>query len=65
MPSQACRLLLGAAAARGYAILSRDVPGTYMRAPSDPRYRMTMRQPAHADGMYAVSGNICIIRRAM
>jgi hypothetical protein len=46
MPSQSGRrFLLAEAAAEGAAVQSWDVPGVYMRAPADPRYRVTMQQP--------------------
>jgi hypothetical protein len=66
MPSQAGRRFLYAvAAAEGAAVHSWDVPGAYMRAPSDPRYRVTMRQPPNFDGSYAAPGKVCLLRRAM
>lgn len=66
MPSQADRrLLLAAAAAQGYAVASWDVPGAYMRAPNDPRFRVTMKQPPRSDGTLAAPGMVCVMRRAM
>lgn len=37
------RFLLARAAADWYAVASLDVSGAYMRAPRDPRFRVTMR----------------------
>lgn len=66
MPSQAGRrLLLSAAAAQDHSIASCDVPGAYMRAPNDPKYRVTMQQPPRADGSMTAPGKICVMRRAM
>ena len=66
MPSQAGRrLLLAAAAVEGYAVDIWDVPGAYPRAPNDPRFRITMRQPPRSDDTLAAPGMVCVLRRAM
>jgi Reverse transcriptase (RNA-dependent DNA polymerase) len=66
MPSQSeRRFLLAVAAAEGAVVQSWDVPGAYMRAPADPRYRVTMRQPPSFDGTLAAPCKVCVIRRAM
>lgn len=66
MPSQAGRRLhLNAAAAQGYVVESWVVPGVYMNAPNDPRFRVTMRQPPMADVSYNEPGKVCLLRRAM
>lgn len=66
MPSKARRqLLLSSAAAKGYVVKSWDVPGVYMNAPSDPMFRITMKQPPMADGSYKEPGKICVLRRAI
>lgn len=50
MPSQAGRrLLLNAAAAKGYVVELWDVPGAFINSPNDPRFRVTMQQPPMAD----------------
>lgn len=59
------RLIVAAAAAKGHAMQSWDVPGAYPRAPCDPAHRQTMHQPPCFDGTYAAPGKICVIRRAM
>jgi hypothetical protein len=56
---------LAVAAAEGAAAQSWDVPGAYMRAPTDPRYRVTMQQPPNFDGTLAAPGKVCVLRRAM
>jgi hypothetical protein len=66
MPSQSGRrFLLAVAAAEVAAVQSWDVPSAYMRAPADPRYRVTMQQPPKFDGRLAAPGKVCSIRRAM
>jgi Reverse transcriptase (RNA-dependent DNA polymerase) len=66
MPSQGGRrFLLAVAAAEGSAVQSWDVPGAYMRAPADPRYRVTRQQPPNFDGTLAAPGKVCVIRRAL
>jgi hypothetical protein len=57
--------LLAVAAAEVAAVQSWDVPSAYMRAPADPRYRVTMQQPPKFDGRLAAPGKVCSIRRAM
>lgn len=53
MPSQSeRRLLLAAAAAQRYVLQSWDIPGAFMRAPNDPRIKVTMIQPLRADETY-------------
>jgi hypothetical protein len=53
------RFLLAVAAAEGAAVKSWDVPGAYMRAPADPRYRVTMQQLPKVDGTLAAPGKVC------
>jgi hypothetical protein len=66
MPSQSGRrFLLAVAAAEGAAVQSWHVPGAYMRAPADPRYRVTMQQQPNFDGTLAAPGKGIAIRRAM
>jgi hypothetical protein len=66
MPSQSGRwFLLAVAAAEGAAVQSWDVPGAYMRASEDPRYRGTMQQQPNFDEKLAAPGKVCVIRRAM
>lgn len=66
MPSQAgCSLLLSAAAAVGYVIVSFETVGAYTRALNDLLFRITMRQPPRSGGTFAAPGNICVLRRAM
>lgn len=61
MPSQAGRrLLLAAAAAKGHAVASYDVPGAYPRAPNDPNHMVTMVQPPRSDGTMAAPRKICV-----
>jgi hypothetical protein len=66
MPSQSGRrFLLAVAAAEGASVLSWDVPGAYMRAPEDPRYRGAMQQQPNFDEKLAAPGKVCVIRQAM
>lgn len=66
MPSQAGRrLLLAAAAAQECEVESWDVPGAYMLTPSDPRLRLTMQQPLHADGSVVAPGKVCVLCKVM
>ncbi len=64
-PSHTARRLLYAEAARNREyIRSFDVPGAYLRAPTDPRYRVVMKQPRRADGTLTAPGNLVLILRA-
>jgi hypothetical protein len=66
LPSQSeRRFLLAVAAAEGAAVQSWDVPGAYMRALADPRYRVTMQQSPNFDGTLAAPGKDSVIRRVM
>jgi hypothetical protein len=66
MPSQAGRrLLLAWAASEGYSLQTWDVPGAYMRAPSDPNRRQTMHAPPEFDGRPSAPGKVAVMRRAM
>jgi hypothetical protein len=53
------------ATAEGAAVQSGDIPGAYMRALADPRYRLTMQQQPNFDGTLAAPGKVCVIQRAM
>jgi hypothetical protein len=66
MPSQSGRrFMLAVAATESAAVQSWDIPGVYMRALADPRYRVTTQQPLNFDGTLAAPGKVCVIRRAM
>lgn len=66
IPSQSGRKqLIASAAAQGYEVQSWDIPGAFIRAPSDPRFRVIMTQPPLANGTYKETGKIYVIRRAM
>jgi hypothetical protein len=53
------------AAAVRRAIVSADVPESYMRVPADSRYRQTMLQPPCFDGSTRKPDKICVLRRSM
>jgi hypothetical protein len=59
------RFLLAVAAGEGASVQSWDVPVAYMRAPADPRYRVTMQQPPNFDGTLAAPSKVCVMRRSM
>jgi hypothetical protein len=65
MPQSGRRFLPSVVAAEGAAVPSWDVPGVYLRAPADPRYRVTIQQPADFDGTLAAPGKVSVIQRAM
>jgi hypothetical protein len=66
MPSQAGRrLLLAWASSEGYSLQTWDVPGAYVRAPSDPNRRPTMHAPPEFDGRPFAPGKVAVMRRAM
>lgn len=65
MPTMAARrLLLAAAVANKHAVQTWDVPGAYMRAPIDPRFRQTMQQPPEFDGDLPAPGKICVMQKS-
>lgn len=66
IPSQAeRRFLLRSAAAEGYVLESWNVPGGFINAPNDPRFRVTMNQPPLENGSYKTPGNVCVLRRVI
>lgn len=66
MPTHAGRrLLLLGAVTEGHEIRSLDIPGAYMRSPSNPNLRIVMKQPPRSDGQYKAPGKVCVLRRAM
>lgn len=66
MPSQtAKRLLLAESARFNLPLQSWGVPGAYARAPADPQFRLTMKQPPLSDGTLIAPGKICVMQRAI
>jgi Reverse transcriptase (RNA-dependent DNA polymerase) len=59
------RTLLAAAAAASHVVESWDVPGAFPRAPTDQRYRQTMKPPVYSDGTTHAPGRVCVMQRAM
>lgn len=58
-------LLVDAGLAKGPFFSFFDVPGAYLRAPSNPNLRIVMAQPPRSNWRNIAPGRVCVIRRAV